>query len=264
MLESSRLKACLHPSPLAIRLSLRMEPLTAHDPYRPPGRFLPLKLISEDVYDHVCDNLGLRGYRDLVRHFWQEMTFDRQYGVSTREKVAVGDLDFGQAQVQLHAAPYHPSPPFCVREGFDRLTRYLPDFEEVSFVDYGCGKGRVMILAAVAGFKEIIGLELSSRLVAVCEENLRRYALHGPHSARFTVLNQNAAYYTPPPTSSVFFFFNPFDATIFRQVLQQIDNSIRQQPRTAYLLTLGTSYGVAPEGFRLIDQVTGVSLYSNR
>ena len=131
-------------------------------------------------------------------------------------------------------------------------------------MDYGCGKGRVMILASVAGFKEIIGLELSSRLVAVCEENLRRYALHRPHSARFTVLNQNAAYYTPPPSSSVFFLFNPFDATIFRQVLQQIDNSIRQQPRTAYLLTLGTSYGGAPEGFRLIDQVTGVSLFSNR
>ena len=120
-----------------------------------------------------------------------------------------------------------------------------------------------MILASEAGFKEIIGLEMSPPLAEICAKNLHAHSTRRPQASHLTVLIENAATFTPPPSAGVFFFFNPFDAAIFQKVLHQIADSIRRQPRTVYLLTLGTVYDVEWAGFRLIDQVTSVMLYAN-
>jgi SAM-dependent methyltransferase len=236
-----------------------MKRLSSHPPYR----FLLLKLLSNSIHHHVCHNLGLRSYSDLIRHLWESLTFDRRYEVSTRGEVPVSKLDFEDQIVQVQAVRYSPGPPFCIRSAFKQLKKYLHSFERVAFVDYGCGKGRVMLLALDAGFRQVIGLELSLPLVEQCRENLGHHTRHQTDPACFLVLKQNAATYMPPPAASVFFFFNPFSESLFDQVTAQIKDSIVRHPRPVYTLTLGSDYDFTLAGFKLIDQVTGVRLFCN-
>lgn len=222
-----------------------------------------LKILSHQIYYHVCHDLGLRRYSDLVRHIWDSVTFDLRYGVSTRGEVPVSKLGFEDRIIQVQAVRYSPVPPLCIRNAFRLLKRYLHSFEDVAFVDYGCGKGRVMLLALEAGFRQVIGLELSLPLLEQCRENLRNYTRHQTDPERFLVLKQNAATYLPPPAVSVFFFFNPFSESLFDQVAAQIRDSIIRHPRPVYTLTLGSNYDFASVDFKLIDQVTGVRLFCN-
>ena len=62
-----------------------------------------------------------------------------------------------------------------------------------------------MLLALEAGFRQVVGLDLSLSLLEQCRENLRRYTQHQNDPACFLVLKQNAANYLPPPAASVFF-----------------------------------------------------------
>ena len=236
-----------------------MTPLSSPPPYR----FLLLNLLSDSVYHHVCHNLGLRRYSDLVRHLWETATFDLRYGVSTKGNIPVSNLGFEDHTVQVHAERYSPAPPFCISNAFRQLKKHLHSFEDVVFVDYGCGKGRVMLLALEAGFRQVVGLDLSLSLLEQCRKNLRRYTQHQNDPACFLVLKQNAATYLPPPAASVFFFFNSFSELIFEQVAVQITNSMIRHPRPVYTLILGSDYDFSAAGFKLIDQVTGVRLFCN-
>lgn len=233
-------------------------------PYVPPYRFLPLKVLSRSLYHHVCHNLGLRRYSDLIRHLWETATFDLRYGVSTKGDLPTSRLGFEDHAVQVQAVRYSPAPPLCIRHAFDRLKRHIHSFEGAVFIDYGCGKGRVMLLALEAGFKQVVGLDLSLPLLEQCRDNLRRYTRHQAGADRFLALKENAATYTPPPAARVFFFFNPFSDSIFDETAARIVDSVNRHPRQVYTLTLGSDYDFASVGFTQIDQVTGVRVFSNR
>jgi SAM-dependent methyltransferase len=143
------------------------------------------------------------------------------------------------------------------------LNKYIKNFGEISFVDYGCGKGRVMLVAMEIGFKQVIGLELSPLLVNQCLENLDKYCRRNSCQSKFLVLEQNAATYLPPSDACVFYLFNPFSPVIFEQVMKQIAISIGKNPRQVYILMFQSGFNFQSTGFRLIDQTTGVSIFTN-
>ena len=56
---------------------------------------------------------------------------------------------------------------------FRLLLRDLPrDVSEYTFVDFGSGNGRVLILAAQQSFKATLGVEFSPELHRMATENL--------------------------------------------------------------------------------------------
>ena len=72
-----------------------------------------------------------------------------------------------------------PNRQFAVRyqpssvEEFGRLMGKLDvDHREFVFVDYGSGKGRVLMLAADYPFKRIVGVEFSPPLDRIARENI--------------------------------------------------------------------------------------------
>ena len=67
---------------------------------------------------------------------------------------------------------YSPTP----RSTFFKLLRHLDvDYARFTFIDFGCGKGKVLLLAAELPFQRIIGIEFSPALARVAEENLKSY-----------------------------------------------------------------------------------------
>jgi SAM-dependent methyltransferase len=82
-------------------------------------------------------------------------------------------------------------------------------FEDYTFVDFGSGKGRALLLASEFPFRRILGLEFSPELHQTAEENFRRYNSATQKCRDIQSLNVDFADYALPLEASVLFFFHP-------------------------------------------------------
>jgi SAM-dependent methyltransferase len=103
------------------------------------------------------------------------------------------------------------------------------------FVDYGCGKGRVLTLAAAYPFARIIGVEISHALAAAARVNLAR-ALAPNTRARISIVTCNARDFALPHEASVLYFYNPFHGDILRAVFERVSHSLQAHPRRLYVI----------------------------
>src|ERR1035437_3134747 len=92
-------------------------------------------------------------YRYLDRRF------DQRFAVNTAEVVELPEL---QSDPRFkYAVDYGPTH----RSIFFHMLRQLSvDYSKFVFIDFGCGKGKALLLAAELPFQQIIGIELSSKL----------------------------------------------------------------------------------------------------
>jgi hypothetical protein len=103
------------------------------------------------------------------------------------------------------------------------------------FVEFGCGKGRIVVDAARRyRFDRVIGVELSSELSTMARGVVARSGrLRCPD---VMIENVDATAFTIPPAMSHGYLFNPFNGAIFQQVLDNIGRSLDEQPRRLRLI----------------------------
>ncbi|MFZ0635589.1 MAG: class I SAM-dependent methyltransferase, partial [Candidatus Acidiferrales bacterium] len=93
--------------------------------------------------------------------------FDLAHGVETDGDLGgwtyLSDLDIPSAN-WIYGRNYAGTEP----ERFAAVLASLPiSFEEFEFVDFGSGKGRVLLMASEVPFKKIVGIEFSPELHAI-------------------------------------------------------------------------------------------------
>lgn len=106
---------------------------------------------------------------------------------------------------------------------------------KTSVVDLGCGKGRMMMVAAHFGFTEIIGIDFATEVCEQAVDNMKKKEKQFPQ-INWRVINQNVEDYEIRPDDSVFFMFNPFSQPVLKTFLRKLDISCDQFPRTTYFL----------------------------
>ncbi len=94
--------------------------------------------------------------------------FDRKYGVETAKMVQIVPT---RSPNFVHGVRYSP-PPKLLSDGVSRVVAWPT--KRPRFIDVGCGKGRVLIVAAAYPFKRIRGVEYSPQLAAICRTNLAK------------------------------------------------------------------------------------------
>lgn len=113
--------------------------------------------------------------------------------------------------------------------------RHLPiDPQRSVFLDYGCGKGRAIAVAASMPFQRVIGVELSEPLIDKCRENLAR--MRGKHASQVELHCVDATRYSVPHDVNVIYFFNPFRGDTLAAVLANIQASQREHPRRIHVV----------------------------
>lgn len=135
----------------------------------------------------------------------------------------VGDnLAFGET--------HEPTPVVVADQVFRSLPRWA---RGLTFVDYGSGPGRMLLLAARrAAFSRIVGVEYSVELHEAAVQNISRRGL----GERVSSVNCDAAEFPIPPGPCVFYFFHPFGREVLEQVLAKIKESHRARPREMYVV----------------------------
>ena len=113
--------------------------------------------------------------------------------------------------------------------------------DEDVFLDYGCGMGRALIMAAQRPFRRIIGVEKSAELCVVARENLRR-ARRKLHGRNIVLANADARCYELPDDVSVIYLFNPFSGQTLAAAIQRISASLLRRPRPLTILYVYPSH----------------------
>ncbi len=155
-----------------------------------------------------------------------EPEFDRKYGISTGGYIEQNELDGGRNQA--HGVAYQATTSDSLR----RLCESIDgDRANMTFVDLGCGLGRVLFGAYELGFGRLVGVEYSPTLHAELLGNLQASLLSEAERARFDVHHGDAALFELPSGDCVVFLFNPFDETVLRRVVANVASSYEATPR---------------------------------
>ena len=177
--------------------------------------------------------------------------FDREHGVDTDGRFGgwtyLSDLNILSSN-WIDGNDYVAIEPIRFKHvlaGFDIA------FEDYTFVDFGSGKGRALLLASEFPFRRILGLEFSPELHRTAEENIRRYSSATQKCRDIQSLNVDFADYALPPEASVLFFFHPCRVRVLSGVVAAIGRSLLAQPRPLYVAYVAPT----PEQERLFASV---------
>lgn len=132
----------------------------------------------------------------------------------------------------LHS-PYQATEPALFRE---MLSHLKIDFRDFTFIDLGSGKGRTLLMAADFPFRRILGVELLPALHEIALENIRRYKSESQQCFAVDSICKDAREFVFPPEPIVLYLFNPLPEAGLRQAIQNLDSSLRENPRRVYVL----------------------------
>lgn len=119
---------------------------------------------------------------------------------------------------------------------FDALHSPLSDMDRsrTTYIDVGCGKGRMLIQAIEAGFQNVIGIEFAKPLADMARENLQ--TVLGEGKGKWSIDEADARSYVYPEGPLVLFLYNPFDPPVFKAFLSNLHMNLAARPREVYLI----------------------------
>lgn len=168
-----------------------------------------------------------RRFRRLGRRF------DREFGVDTERDLDPGWLADIESPNWAWGAGYEPVDVEALRTRLDALDAQLGDF---TFIDFGSGKGRSLLVAAEYPFRRIVGVEYSRDLHAAARRNLGRY--RNPRQRCFDIRAElgDAVEFPVPEDPCILLFNHPFNEPVFREVIERIVESHEKAPRRSIVL----------------------------
>jgi SAM-dependent methyltransferase len=152
---------------------------------------------------------GFSGLVDKIAHWRQHRAaqprIDSEYGTDTLSWVAVKDLSASGPNIP-YASEYGPSPAY----DFELILKQLPvDCRKYTFVDLGCGKGLVLMLASQFGFSRIIGIEFARNLYEIAMANLDKFR-RSADAQPIEVILGDAVEFAFPTEPLVVYLYHPF------------------------------------------------------
>lgn len=198
--------------------------------------------MARSFYTRLQRQLQQKGLRHTLASLYQrvqyryrylrdDVLFDKRYGVETR-RIESAYLSQQQSDYLDSAEFYEPSR----WRYFSRMLAHLPiqpaDFH---FIDIGAGKGRVLMFADRAGFRQITGVELASQLVEIARSNLQRYQRKTRSTAEFALRCEDVAHFQVPAGNLLIYLYNPFRGELMQLFLDKLQQA-QQGGRLIYVL----------------------------
>jgi SAM-dependent methyltransferase len=169
--------------------------------------------------------------------------FDLAHHVDTGGLIYADGLSTGH-QHDIHSSGYYATAPSLFRGAIEHWSATLEAspfrLADYAFVDIGCGKGRVMLLASEYAFREVIGIELNPQLASTARRNLHRWMRRkrwvplvsrfwrpgilrpGKPIPRVRILEGDALSTPLPDGPVLLFFFNSFEEEMVRLWLDSL------------------------------------------
>lgn len=180
--------------------------------------------------------------RVLVEDYISER-YDRRHGIKTAGIVNAQDLTI-ESPNKHFAIRYQPTTERRLLAMFSALPR---DRSSFTFVDFGSGRGRVILFASHFNFKRIVGVEFSEELHRSAIDNISIVGRKKPSCANVESHHQDATRFEIPDGPLVLYFFDPFRDHVMQDVLDNVKRSYLNDPRKIYLMYLAPVHAAMVE-----------------
>lgn len=191
-----------------------------------------LKRLKRDGLASTLQYYGLV----LGRHGLHYMTYDYWHDRGERHRTAgvapIAANEIVASTYDLQGRGYQAFPRLLLLWSIKALDI---DPARFSFIDYGSGRGRMLLTAARLPFRRVIGLEFSRRLHQQAVDNIAASKLKLPcHDIQ--AVNIDAVEYEPPNGNLVAFFYNPFDERVLDRVAERLLAAGAKGKRAAFVI----------------------------
>jgi SAM-dependent methyltransferase len=102
----------------------------------------------------------------------------------------------------------------------------LGTYEEYTFIDYGCGKGRAITVAGEFPFREVIGVELSADLAATARANAAKVDRQFPGRPRVRIIEANVSDFLLPTGKIACFNYHAFGREIVAGIIRRFEAAL--------------------------------------
>ena len=109
------------------------------------------------------------------------------------------------------------------------------------FLDFGCGMGRAVTVAATFPFRTVLGVELSPLLADIARANLER-AKPRLRARETGIITADAKAFLIPESINVIFFYSPFRGPVLTAALDNIRISLATSPRSLTVVFKNTEH----------------------
>lgn len=204
----------------------------------------------------ILNSIKRRGLTDTVRFIIYELIFEFKYKVDTIAEVELDDLTL-KGSNKAYSERYQGANYFYFQSIMKKMKI---DFANSTFIDYGSGKGRVLIMAGEYPFRKIIGVEFGKELVQTCNANLEK--VKGQMKAKqFEVVHEDATQYDVAADINLFFLNNPFHQNLMEQVLDKIEESLTKHPRFVQVIYLNPRFNDSflKRGYKIQFEISSVN-----
>lgn len=187
----------------------------------------------------------IRSFADL-RYRVYEKYREWHLGINTSPVCRVDEFHAAAERAEYTPVPF---------QTLENALSFINPGRADCFFDYGCGKGRGLVIASQFAFNLVSGIELVPELHALAEANLRRTAQRR-RCAKVEVILGDATVYELPKCVTVAFLWNPFCGAVLDAVMEQIHASLVRKPR--HLKVLYMRWEAQPNPFDDCDWLVRV------
>lgn len=166
----------------------------------------------------------------IQRKFLDQEGFDQVHGTDTAEMMMPSELGHVASRSGGAVHDYQTLDVPELRAPLDKFQQC--GFEQFTYIDIGCGKGKPLLVASEFPFRRIIGLDISETCVSIANRNIDIYT--GGSSTqkdRFSVQQLDAELFEFPEGDLFVFLFNPFGVDTLREVTHNLAADLRARPR---------------------------------
>lgn len=196
----------------------------------------------------------LRGIRNaitlLAKGEWREFLI--------RLRISLGQIDLKDDPSEVVTDRTH----YYTDSGglaFDKIMSNFNITPRAAIVDFGCGKGGILISLSKYPFSKITGVEIAPDLVEIAKNNIRKLnlknvAIECCDATEFKQLNEY----------NYFYFFDPFPCNVMQDVMDNIEKSILEHPRKITIIYLNPGCHEVVESSSIFTKTKELSHFEHR
>jgi predicted RNA methylase len=174
-------------------------------------------------------------------------SLDRKFGTDTSGRIPLERLTIESGNAR-EGVWYEPMSENIFAQIMNNLNI---NWGEFNFIDFGSGKGRVLLLASNYGFKNVIGIEFSKELHQIATENVALWDQSTGRRSNIVPVYMDATEYAIPNEPLVVFLYSPFMGKTMARVLENFVASFNETPRQIVIVF----YGMNPETIDLLKNM---------